>query len=158
MKKLHPIFQAKQVDLPTQMEMSQAELDSLLFPKYFVTWVSDYCNKNQFPLKSFELKNSRGGVFDGTFTRHRDTLMFRHSDEDKCVRVLFTTRKQFSVTKQENDGDWIIQSGYPSNFTWWKSPCSSNFKHPPEGPWIPMSLYQKYGQPVIQNYKFESKK
>ena len=151
-KKLHPLFKQGIVDHYIE-GLTDEELNSALFPKYFVTHYTKEYSKGLLVGKKINLKgtNIRGG--DGILKHFLDS----------AVRAYYLDKNSnfdghpvdIWLTKAKHESDWaiVVKSrnwGPLHSFCLWKCPHSRNLDVAPKGPWEPVHPLVCGARPVVE--------
>ena len=167
-KRLQSFFKARMTESVIMCaEVTESELDSSLFPKYFVEFFANEFSANNNKKKAIHLNGTKTGA-DGEFLECPNDWRFDADD----IGQWNEQPKNFFVKKSDLcDRDWAIvcrdlgvddddinddfHDAYENSFNvLWKSPFSRNLKVPPKGPWIPVDPLAKGETPIIISCEF----
>ena len=133
-KKLHPIFKKKLVDyFPS--DMTQEELDSPLFPRYFVEYASHGYSTCNAGTKLWLGKTKCSA--DGEFSKEDEDF----DAKDRALLLKNGRLVNLTIAKSRLcDNDWAIlgweSEEWPDAIVLWKCPHSRSLHVPPRKPWI----------------------
>jgi len=155
-KRLHPLFIKGLFSVSLPPDTTQEELESPLFPKYFVNY---HCRLYETPIPS-KVEVSAAGKkryeYMAIYERYFDEYKFQSLSHNDGYCTYAIRKGTPDGQGAEQDQDWIITRGPPNGEPGrviWRSPYSQNLAVPPVEPWIYCGVGTRL--PIVLEYDYD---